>query len=186
LETVCQMGFANTLAHNEPYFYRAANLSLSRICRSFPLWGKLSLSPNVGEEYDIAELADDFIGFSASPIFGEAPSEGKSGTLFLYEGRDYVIKGSKILFLKGGNVKIYYLRRARVLTEDNTEDALDIHPAAESLLPLLTASYLWLDDRGELATHYLTLYRTEAAELLRTLHHHGSVQIGITNGWDKS
>ena len=36
-ETVAQMGFAQTLEDGERYFYRAVNLSLSRICRLFPL-----------------------------------------------------------------------------------------------------------------------------------------------------
>ena len=184
LETVCQMGFVNTLSEGQTYFYRAANLSLSRICRSFPLRGYLTLHPHAGEEYDVAQEADDFIGFSASPILGEALA-GKSADIgFLREGRDYVIDGSRILFRAAfDTVTVRYLRRARALTEDNMETPLDIDPAAESLLPLLTASYLWLDDRGELATHYLALYRTEAQELLRNLHRHGSLHYA-TNGWD--
>ncbi len=185
LETVAQMGFARCLEENEPYFYRAVNLSLSRICRLFPLFGTLSLTAHAGEKHDIAKKDTAFLGFPASPIFGEASCQEGKGML-LREGRDYLIRGGCLFFLcDKGNVTVYYLRRAKELTVDNAEEALDIHPAAESLLPLLVASYLWLDDRGELATHYLKLYHTEAEELRRTLFHHGSIELS-TNGWDKT
>ena len=64
-ETVTLMGFAKTLEHNEDYFFRAANLSLSRICRSFPLFGKLTLHPKAHETHDVALIKTDFLGFPA-------------------------------------------------------------------------------------------------------------------------
>ena len=185
LDTVCRMGFANALEEGKPYFYRAANLSLSRICRSFPLSGSITLCPKAGEECNVAKEADDFIGFPASPIFGEAVTGKANGTFFLREGRDYLIDESSVSFFKdAGTVRIRYLRRAKELTADNMDAPLDIHPAAETLLPLLTASYLWLDDRGDLATHYLALYHTESRELLASLHRHAPLR-AETNGWDK-
>ncbi len=186
LETVAQMGFAQTLEDGERYFYRAANLSLSRVCRLFPLIGSLRLEAGEGDSIDITEADGAFLGFPASPILGEATGERRQATL-LAEGRDYLIRESRVLFLRdAGTVTVYYLRRAREVNEDTAEEPLDIHPAAESLLPLLVASYLWLDDRGELATHYLKLYHTEAEELRRLLYRHGPAQLVSTNGWDKS
>ena len=184
-ETVAQMGFAQTLEDGERYFYRAVNLSLSRICRLFPLLTSLSLDAREGDSVDLAEKDGAFLGFPASPIFGEAL--GGRGATLLAEGRDYLIRAGRIHFLKSvGRVTVYYLRRPREASADNAEKALDIDPAAESLLPLLVASYLWLDDRGELATHYLKLYQAESEELCRLHYRHGTVEIISTNGWDKS
>ena len=183
LETVAQMGFAKTLEDGEAYFYRAVNLSLSRICRLFPLMGSIRLSVSGQTSVVLTEKDDAFLGFPASPILGEA--SGREESALLCEGRDYLIRGNTVLFLRDvGNVTIYYLRRARTVTVDKKEESIDVHPAAESLLPLLVASYLWLDDRGELATHYLKLYQTEADELRRNLYRHGSIRLCAPNGWD--
>lgn len=186
LQTVAQMGFARCLEDNESYFYRAVNLSLSRICRLFPLLGSLSATAHAGEKLNVAEKDAAFLCFPASPIFGEVSFQMGKGMLFR-EGCDYLIRDKSLFFLRDlGNIEVYYVRRAQELTRDNAEENIDVHPAAESLLPLLVASYLWLDDNGELATHYLKLYHTEAEELRRLLYRHGSVEILSTNGWDKS
>ena len=184
-ETVAQMGFAQTLEDGERYFNRAVNLSLSRICRLFPLFASFPLDAREGEGIRLAEVDGAFLGFPASPIFGEAL--GGRGATLLTEGRDYLIRGDHVRFLKNaGRVTVYYLRRPREANADNAEEALDIEPVAESLLPLLVASYLWLDDRGELATHYLKLYQAESEELRRLHYRHGTVKITSTNGWDRS
>lgn len=183
LETVTLMGFAKTLEDNRAYFFRAASLSLSRISRSFARLGRLTLPMGEGS-IDLAEEAEDFLSLPASPL--SAGAEGEAHTLFR-EGRDFTVRGSRITFLHRipMPVTVHYVRAARPLSEDTLDEPLDVHPMAESLLPLLTASYLWLDDRGELATHYLAMYRTEAEELRRLLYSHGSVTVK-TNGWDKS
>ena len=183
LETVTLMGFAKTIEDNRAYFYRAANLSLSRISRSFARLGTLTLPTGEGH-LDLSEEAEDFLSLPASPLSVESEREGADCTL-LREGRDFAVRGSRITFLHRipVPVTVHYIRRASPLSEDTLDEELDVHPMAESLLPLLTASYLWLDDRGDLATHYLAMYRTEAEELRRLLYHHGCVSVK-TNGWD--
>ena len=185
LETVTLMGFAKTLEHNEEYFFRAANLSLSRICRSFPLFGEITLSPKENEEYDVASLTDDFLGFPAAFLTERTENRGRLRPLILTEGRDFTVRNSAVRFLRDFDVPItlHYVRRAHMLSMDTLDKPLDVHPMAESLLPLLTASYLWLDDRGDLATQYLSLYRAEAEELKRHMYRHGGIHI-VTNGWD--
>ena len=186
LETVTLMGFARTLEHNEEYFFRAANLSLSRICRSFALLGSITLTPKAHETHDVALYTDDFLGFPASFIQRNEDQGGRLRPLLLTEGIDFSVRGSALCFLRDtGPVTVHYLRRPKELSRDSLEEALDVHPMAESLLPLLCASYLWLDDRGELATQYLTLYHRECEELKRSLYRHGSVSIS-TNGWDQT
>lgn len=180
--TVAQMGFARTLEENEPYFYRAANLSLARIARRFPVIAHLAVSVGNGgktSHFDVAVLVSDFAGFPREPVFQDGAP--------LIEGRDYRVEGSLIFLSRGlaGEFTVRYLHRPRSITPDNLEEAVDLAPYAESLLPPLCASYLWLDDRGELATHYLALYRTEAEELASTLNRHGGAALFVRNGWDK-
>lgn len=180
--TVAQMGFARTLEENEPYFYRAANLSLARIARRFPVIAHLPVSvDNEGKtaHFDIASHACDFAGFPREAVFHDG--------FPLIEGRDYRVEGSHIFLARGlfGEFTVRYLHRPRIITPDTLEEEVDLPPYAESLLPPLCASYLWLDDRGELATHYLALYRTEAEELASTLNRHGGAALFVRNGWDK-
>lgn len=179
---VAQMGFARTLEENEAYFYRAADLAIARITRRFPVIASYAL-PAVGGEttvcFDMEALTEDFAGFPREPLFCEGEP--------LCEGRDFRIEGGRILLARGlsGCFTVRYLHRPRKLTPDTEEERIDLPPYAESLLPPLCASYLWLDDRGELATHYLSLYHAEAEELARTLNRHGGASITIRNGWDK-
>ena len=180
--TVAQMGFARTLEENEPYFYRAANLSLARITRRFPVIAHYYTPEKIDgrhtTEIDLGKLVEDFAGFPREAVF-------KDGVP-LREGWDFRIEGSHIFLARdlGGSFTIRYLHRPRTITPDTMEEEVDLPPYAESLLPPLCASYLWLDDRGELATHYLALYRTEAEELASTLNRHGGASLSFRNGWD--
>lgn len=179
---VAQMGFAKTLEDNALYFYRAANLSLARIIRRFPLISEYTL-PALGGQHtemlDLECLTDDFGGFPREVAFisGEP----------LREGRDFRTLNGKIFFTRTltGSVTVRYLHRPREITPDNAEEKIDLPPYAESLLPPLTASYLWLDDRGELATHYLSLYHAEAEALSRCLNRHGGAGIRTVDNWDR-
>ena len=180
--TVAQMGFARTLEENEAYFYRAANLSLARIARRFPVIAHLTLPPVDGShtaKFDFGELTEDFTGFPREPVF--------DGCTPLIEGRDFRIEGGCVFLARGlqGEFTVRYIHRPRRITPDTLEEAVDLPPYAESLLPPLCASYLWLDDRGELATHYLALYRTEAEELASTLNRHGGAALSFRNRWDR-
>ena len=176
------MGFARTLEDNKPYFYRAANLSLSRIARRFPRVCLFALPETDGAKsavFDLAELVTDYAGFPREVLVAEDRT--------LTEGKDFRIEGSCIFLAKGvaGSFTVRYFHRPRALSMDCADEKIDLPPYAESLLPPLVASYLWLDDRGELATHYLSLYHTEAEELAKTLNRHGGACISIRNGWDK-
>ncbi len=179
---VAQMGFAKTLEDNVLYFYRAANLSLARIVRRFPRISVYTLPALGGQHTEVLDLeclTDDFGGFPREVAFlGSEP---------LREGRDFRIENGRISFTRTltGEVTVRYLHRPRELTPDNLEEKVDLPAYAESLLPPLVASYLWLDDRGELATHYLSLYHAEAEELARSLNRHGGAHVRSVDGWDR-
>ena len=180
--TVAQMGFARTLEENEEYFYRATELAIARIARRFPVIAHYAL-PAIGGEttacFDLEALTNDFAGFPREPVLSEG--------FPLCEGRDFRIENGKLFFPRGirGNLTVRYIHKPKKITPDTAEDAVDLPPYAESLLPPLCASYLWLDDRGELATHYLSLYHAEAEELSQMLNRHGGARFVCDNGWDK-
>lgn len=182
--TVAEMGFSRTLEDAERYFIRAVNLTLSRIARRFPLFGEYDTVVTAKSAYytDIPVAAErgDFLAFPSHPL-------AREGTL-LHEGKDFLVREGTLRVAKeaAGPVTVRYLRRPTLLTEDNRDEPLDVAPYAESLVPLLCASYLWLDDRGDLATHYLSLYRAEAEELHAALYRHGGCKVACTDGWDKT
>jgi hypothetical protein len=182
--TVAQMGFSRTLEDGEAYFFRAVNLSLARIARQFPLLAVFDRAVTAGLPYytplPVSEEREDFFCFPSHPLL----RDGKP----LREGRDYLVENGTLKIAREacGPLTVRYYRRPALLTRDNLEEKLDVAPYAEGLLPLLAASYLWLDDRGDLATHYLSLYRAEAEELKKSLHRHGGATVACGNGWDKT
>ena len=64
-----------------------------------------------------------------------------------------------------GEVRLTYQRLPRVITVDDRERELDIDPSIAYLLPILTASYIWLDDDEEKAAYYMGIYNDEASRL---------------------
>lgn len=184
LDTVARMGFEKTLDENEVYFYRAANMALLQLTRIFPLYATFTVRHEDGEsyftDYDVEALRGDF------RAFGDRPA--RLGSLLLAEGRDYTVDGSRLRLIRGrgaGDLEIRYYRRPRRFSADNLEEELDLPKDAEHLLPLLLASYLWIDDRSDLATYYLGLYRTELAEARRSRYAHAGGGYAVKNGWDR-
>lgn len=180
LAAVTQMGFARSLDENGDYFYRTANFAIAQLNRVFPTEGHMTVAHVEGvhyyTDYDIGALAPRFLSFAKDPVFRDGEP--------LTEGKDYLISGSVLRVARGvrGDLEIRYRLAPRSLTRDNTDDALDVLPAAEHLLPLLCASYLWIDDREDLAKHYFSLYCAEEAALRRSLYAHVPFS-RVSNGW---
>ncbi|MBQ8381343.1 MAG: hypothetical protein IJY18_05560 [Clostridia bacterium] len=64
-----------------------------------------------------------------------------------------------------GKIILTYRRRAARIDKNYPDGDIDIPKELEALLPILTASYLWLDDDYERSSFYLDLYRSEAARI---------------------
>ena len=107
--------------------------------------------------YDLRALCPDFFGFCGrvTDSFGK-PIPGASlrdGTLCLptpYRGE----------------ARVPYRRRPQTITGTGEGESIDVPAEAEPLLPLLTASYLWLDDDAEKSQFYLALYRDAMNRLI--------------------
>lgn len=119
---------------------------------SIPLFGK-------GRSFSLREIAEDFLRPDGVPRDAAGdPIRGVTihgGTLTL--PADYV-----------GEVRLRYRRAPLRIRTGEENERLDIPTEAAHLLPLLTASYLWLDDEPERSEYYMTLYRTGLSALKYT------------------
>ena len=132
--------------------------------------------------YDLSSLTDDFLSLECPPIKAESDLtilnrgyflDGQSTLLFPYDSK--------------GCFKVLYRRRPRSLenigaAEDDTTE-IDLDTELCALLPLLVASYLWLEDEPDMASYYLTLYRERAADIERRIDDLSPTVIKSVNGW---
>lgn len=86
-----------------------------------------------------------------------------------YDYFGHAVKGARIvgktLYLPSGTsgeVRMLYRRSARPIGSDLRED-IDIPRECECLLPLLTASFMWLEDDSDMAQYYMALYKNALA-----------------------
>ncbi len=130
--------------------------------------------------YDMKELSDDFLTFADNPV--ELDGYRILDSSYRIEGQSRILLPYEL----SGTVRVRYNRRVAELsysanpTEDDRE--IDLDEELCTLLPLLVASYVWLDDEPEKAAHYYSLYSERTKEIVyRTK----NISPGIyeTNGW---
>ena len=64
-----------------------------------------------------------------------------------------------------GAVTLRYRRAPAKIVSDDPATVIDVPAPAAHLFPLLTASYLWLEDEPERSQYYMNLYRTGMSAL---------------------
>lgn len=130
--------------------------------------------------YDISELTDDFLSLASPPIQEEHERR--------YLNQGYDVENGRVILLPYGADGIYrvvYNRKPNVIKNEGeiTEDVIDLDEELCSLLPVLIASYIWMDDEPEKAEYYLVLYRERAADIERRIRSAKPVTIKSINGW---
>lgn len=126
-----------------------------------------------GQEIDLKSKIPDFL----------APNEPPKDSL----GRsiDGAEISSGILTLPSdfsGYIRLSYLRCPKIPTYEDGDSEIDLPEETRELLPLLAASYLWLDDDPEKAEYYRALY----ADGIKTLRQNVFRRLNtvyMTNGW---
>lgn len=81
-----------------------------------------------------------------------------------------------------GYIRLSYLRSPKIPTHEDGDMEIDLPEETRELLPLLVASYLWLDDDPEKAEYYRALYD----DGIKTLRQNVFRRLGTvykTNGW---
>ena len=66
-----------------------------------------------------------------------------------------------------GEIYLTYYRTPKEIVATSQDVLIDISAECEPMLPLLTASFLWLDDDAAKAQYYMSLYRDLAANVKR-------------------
>ena len=132
--------------------------------------------------YDISSLTDDFLALATPPII-----EAEGG---VYLNQGYAIEDGRVILLpydKKGVYKIMYERKPQEveykqnLSEDKSTK-IDLDEDLCALLPILVASYIWLEDEPQKAEYYLALYREGAANIISRVRNVTPIPI-TTNGW---
>jgi hypothetical protein len=131
--------------------------------------------PSKDEEniLDLAKLIPDFL----SP---DEPPRNKHGEpIFGAE-----IEGDRLILPNGfsGEVHIAYKRKPTLPAGTSQSEDIDVPEECAELLPLLVASYIWLDDEPERSQYYLSLYK----DGINTLRRFAQRQVSASyesNGW---
>lgn len=107
--------------------------------------------------YAADRLAEDFGGFSGDILKKGSPSQTAP--------KEVILNGNSLMIANGcrGVYEVGYFRAPVTVTEDNSEEELDVKKECEHLLPYLTAYYCCLEDDDPRAEDFLGRYR-EARE----------------------
>lgn len=81
-----------------------------------------------------------------------------------------------------GELYLTYYRSPAPLDIDDYDSEIDISKECEPMLPLLTASFMWLDDDAAKAQYYMSLYRDLMANVKRFSTNKIDTQYSV-NGW---
>lgn len=132
--------------------------------------------------YDMTSLVDDFLTLSSPPITEDEEYKRLSG--------DYDVEGGRVILLPysvTGCFKVLYNRRPKELINNGSaqddDSVLDLDEELCSLIPVLIASYIWLEDEPDRAQYYYSQYQARAGEILARERNLSPVQIKSCNGW---
>ena len=121
----------------------------------------------------LRSLIPDLLSPAASPTDASGkPIEGaalRGGVLIL--PKDY-----------HGEIAIRYNRAPILPTDTSPDTELDLPDGSEELLPLLVASYVWLEDEPEISRYYRSLYEDAILNLINTLPNAFTGEY-TTDGW---
>ena len=82
-----------------------------------------------------------------------------------------------------GEALITYKPHPSPITSTDPNKAVDIPKPLAHLLPILTASYLWLDDDPEKAEYYAAIYRSEASRISYSARRSTCAGYSDVTGW---
>lgn len=132
--------------------------------------------------YDISALVPDFLSLGSPPI-----SEDEN---YVRLNQNYDVEGGKVILLPysaEGCFKVLYNRRPAEIeiigNASEDEATVDLDEELCAILPILIASYVWVEDEPSMAEYYLSLYRERAMDIERRIKNATPVTIRNTNGW---
>ena len=132
--------------------------------------------------YDINTLVDDFLALSCPPI--------KEAERNLILNQDYEVEGNSVILLpyeSKGVYKVLYERKPAVIEDTgdvtNDDNVIDLDDELCSLLPVLIAAYVWIDDEPQKSEYYMSLYRERSNDIEQRAKDATPVTIKSSNRW---
>ncbi len=124
-------------------------------------------------EYTIRDFAPDFLSFVSAPTdehgISIANAEVRGGIMRIPDGYS-------------GKINLVYKKAPKKLF-GNPDDDIFVPDGCEHLLPLLAASYVWLDDDPEKSQYYMSLYREAMSAVKYYDRSHIDNSYHVTDGW---
>ena len=160
-----------TITFRGDYYFTVSNLAVFEDVRSNNVAFVPEYTPR--RELEPSDYCDDFRAFAGQPT----DKDGRiADSVILRDGR------ISVPFSFVGDIYLTYYRTPKQITAENENAAIDISAECEPLLPLLTASFMWLDDDAAKAQYYMSLYRDSIANIKR----YSTAQLDTgyrVNGW---
>lgn len=132
--------------------------------------------------YDIRALVTDFLALCCPPI-----KDDENGKVL---NQDYELEGDSTILLpfsKRGVYKVLYEHRPTAISYEgepaSDETEIDLDEELCSLLPVLVAAYVWIDDEPTKSEYYMNLYRERVQLIEQHARQNSPVQIRNINGW---
>ena len=133
--------------------------------------------------YDMQSLVPDFKSFLSPPFLIDEQ--------YKILDKGFYIEAKTKLFLPyswTGTYRIEYNVKPELITvfsEDviKSTDRINLDDDLCALLPLLVASYVWLDDEPEKAQYYETQYQIQSAEIISRERNRTPVEFKSVYGW---
>lgn len=149
---------------------------------------EISDIPSYGSysRYDMSDIAEDFLGFVSPPVIELLSTETHSEHI----SSEYDIEDGRVVLLSNeinGLFKIMYKRKPKEINLKGTaagdNSIIDLDEELCSLLPILIASYVWVEDEPEKAQYYLALYNERAVDIERRKVNSNPVKMINITGW---
>lgn len=161
------------------YLYQVRRIALYGALYSAEKADIPAFSPFVS--YSLPELAKDFIDFAMPPI-EEDDGHTKAGLGYAIEGKNILLP-----YNKSGVVRVLYRKKPKSIEyrSDPEKDGtvIDLDEELCTLLPILVAAYVWLEDEEGKAAYYMDLYRERAAQIERKSRNAAPSIVKNVYGW---
>lgn len=181
-------GYSLDLADNDALFYTVLNLAIREINRLRPRTGSIVIEhPEQGVEeviegvleYDLSQKCQN-LDFAAAVL----PLLKNGVPTYPEDPRGMLLHGAKLRLpiAESGTYEVIYEKAPSRFKNEEEDDAkrLPLDGDLCELVPLLVASYVWLDDEPDKAQHYGALYRTAKAEIRK---HESIAHVIDRKGW---
>lgn len=125
-------------------------------------------------EYDLSDYIKDIM------VITRAPYDKNGNKISNASIESNVLKVPKTFH---GEVRITYKKLPQEITIDDLYKKVDLPDFCKHLLPILTASYVWLDDDIERSNYYMNIYNNEVGKIKFSFRNSHGGEYKDTTGW---